>query len=151
MKKIFPLSFLFLFLFITGFASAQQRTDEQKDIWKTVQTFSYLWNSNNLAELYNYFDDSYWALNYDGAAMLNKTGKTKWMNYWGTKEKGVSYFITPFKIRINGNFAYVHYIYKKISKTKDGKVISDAGHYTDILIKKNGRWLIVGDHGDFPG
>jgi hypothetical protein len=146
MKKI---SLLFiLFIFITGLASAQQWTEEQKDVWRTVQTYGYLYNSNNMSEFYNYFDNSYWAWNYDGAALLKKDKRSEKMNYWKANTGGSSCFITPFKITINGNFAYADFIYKEISDTKDGKSISDVGHYTDILMKVNGKWLIVGDHGD---
>jgi hypothetical protein len=146
MKKI---SLLFiLFIFSTGIASAQQWTEEQKEIWRTVQYYSSLYNSNNMGEFYNYFDNSYWAWNYDGAALLNKDKRSKEMNYWAPYAKENSYFITPFKIRINGNFAYADFIYKKISDSKNGKIISDVGHYTDLLMKINGKWLIVSDHGD---
>jgi hypothetical protein len=143
MKKIFLL-FIF-FILLTGFVSAQQWTDEQKEILRTVQTYSYLYNSNNKADLYNYFDNTYWGWSYYGAALLNKPGAK---SYWTTNAKKASYFVTPFKIRINGNFAYADFIYKKISDTKKGKVISEVGHYTDVLMKRNGRWLIVGDHGN---
>ena len=32
-------------------------------------------------------------------------------------------------------------------ETNDGKPITERGRWTDILIKKNGTWMLVGDHG----
>jgi hypothetical protein len=29
----------------------------------------------------------------------------------------------------------------------DGKATTEKGRWTDILMKKNGKWMLVGDHG----
>ena len=126
MKKLFAISCLFLFLFITNLASAQQWTDDQKDVLKTVQTYIDLYASNNLAEVYNFVDDSYWG--------------------WSYKGKEVLYRITPLKVWVRGDSAYVHYTFEGIYEMNDGKIIRDVGHRTHILMKKDGKWLVVGAH-----
>jgi len=41
----------------------------------------------------------------------------------------------------------VHYYYTQVSESNDGKSNTEKGRWTDILMKKNGAWMIVGDHG----
>ena len=147
MKKLFACSFLFLFLFATNIISAQQWTNEQKEVWKVVETYSALASSHNLNEFMIYFDDSYWGWDYSDPAPLNKAKTMELVNYWWNKHKAGYYIITPAKIWVNGNYAYVHYYYSAANETNDGKPTSTKGRWTDILMKIDGKWLIVGDHG----
>ena len=147
MKKLIAISCLFLFLFITNFTPAQQWTDEQKEVWKTVQAYSDLYALNNLSELYKYFDDSYLGWHYNNPAPYNKANFIKVNNYWGTKEKVVLYRINPLNIWVSGDFAYVHYTFSETDEMNDGKIMTYVGRWTDILMKKDGKWLVVGDHG----
>jgi ketosteroid isomerase-like protein len=61
--------------------------------------------------------------------------------------KNLFYTITPVTIWVNGNFAYVHYFYTSVNVNKDGKRNWEKGRWTDILTKKDGKWIMVGDHG----
>jgi hypothetical protein len=149
MKKLFSCSFfvLFLFLIITNISSAQQWTDEQKDVWKGVETYWAVGMSDNPKDFINYFDDSYYGWSYENGAPSTKADAQKEINYWTTKGKTVYYSITPARIWVNGNFAYVHYYYVQINEGKDGKPMTERGRWTDILMKKDGKWVMVGDHG----
>lgn len=140
-------SVLFLFLFITNFATAQQWTDEQKDVWKGVETYNAVGMSDNPKDFLNYFDDSYFGWNYASETPHTKADAQKSINYWTTKGKVVYYLLTPARIWVNGNFAYVHYYYTQVFEDKDGKPTTEKGRWTDILMKKDGKWIMVGDHG----
>ena len=39
-----------------------------------------------------------------------------------------------------------HY-YTQVSEGNDGKPITEKGRWTDILMKKDGKWIMIGDHG----
>jgi hypothetical protein len=140
-------SVLFLFLFITNFATAQQWTDEQKDVWKGVETYNAVGMSDNPKDFLNYFEDSYFGWNYASEIPHTKADEQKSINYWTTKGKVVYYLLTPARIWVNGNFAYVHYYYTQVFEDKDGKPTTEKGRWTDILMKKDGKWVMVGDHG----
>ena len=140
-------SVLFLFLFITNFATAQQWTDEQKDVWKGVETYNAVGMSDNPKDFLNYFDDSYNGWEYESGAPYTKADVKKSLNYWTTKGKTMFYTITPAKVWVNGNFAYVHYYYSRVIEGADGKPMPESGRWTDILMKKDNKWLMVGDHG----
>jgi ketosteroid isomerase-like protein len=95
----------------------------------------------------NYFDDSYYGWSYDNEAPGTKADAHKALSYWTTKGKVVYYLITPARIWVNGNFAYVHYYYTQVTENNDGKPDTEKGRWTDILMKKGDKWMLVGDHG----
>lgn len=140
-------SVLFLFLFITNFATAQQWSDEQKEVWAGVETYWAVGISENPMDFLNYFDDSYNGWEYESGAPYTKADVKKSLNYWTTKGKTMFYTITPAKVWVNGNFAYVHYYYSRVIEDADGKPMPESGRWTDILMKKDGKWVMVGDHG----
>ena len=57
------------------------------------------------------------------------------------------YEINPVAIKIFGNVAIVHYYYTQVVKDAEGKQTTRSGRWTDILMKQDDRWVIIGDHG----
>jgi ketosteroid isomerase-like protein len=148
MQKLFSFSFaiFFLFLFVANI-SAQQWTDEQKAVWAGVDAYWKIGLSDNLNDFLNYFDDSYFGWSYENEAPGTKANVQTSYTYWSKKGKMKYYTITPARIWVNGNFAYVHYYYTQVSENTEGKSNTEKGRWTDILMKKDGKWLLVGDHG----
>lgn len=140
------LSVLFLFLFITNL-SAQQWTDEQKAVWAGVDAYWKVGLSDNPDDFLNYFDDSYFGWSYENEAPGTKADVQKSSSYWNKKGKMKYYTITPARIWVNGNFAYVHYYYTQVTESTDGKPNTEKGRWTDVLMKKGDKWMLVGDHG----
>jgi ketosteroid isomerase-like protein len=134
-----------VFLLVSS-ASAQQWSPEQQDVWKGVQTYWEAGMSGNASDFLSYFDDSYLGWSYSSQAPGTKADASKSLNYWLPKGKVAYYTLTPAKIWVNGDFAYVHYYYTQVTEM-DGKPTSEKGRWTDILMKKNGKWMMVGDHG----
>ena len=145
MHKLILVSLLIFFFALN--LSAQQWTEEQKEVWKGVETYWAAGMSDNPMDFLNYFDDSYYGWSYENGAPTTKADAQKSLSYWITKGKEVLYTITPARIWVNGNFAYVHYYYTQVSEGKDGKPLTERGRWTDILMKKDGKWVMVGDHG----
>jgi ketosteroid isomerase-like protein len=135
------------FTFLTNSASGQQWTAEQQDVWKGVEAYWAVGMSDNPADFLNYFDDSYTGWYNEDPAPSTKADAQKQINYWAKKGKVAYYSIVPARIWVNGNFAFVHYYYTEVNEDKDGKPMTERGRWTDILMKKDGKWLMVGDHG----
>ncbi len=95
----------------------------------------------------SYFDDSYLGWSYSNEAPGTKNDVTKMFSYFSKKGKQQFHIITPARIWVNGNFAYVHYYYTMVRESNDGTPSTEKGRWTDILMKKNGKWMLVGDHG----
>ena len=148
MKKLFAFLLPVLFLVIlSSNLSAQQWTDEQKAVWAGVDAYWAVSMTDKPMDFLSYFDDSYVGWSYDTEAPGNKTDVKKSLSYWTTKGKVVYYTITPAKIWVNGDFAFVHYYYTQVTESPDGKPNTEKGRWTDILMKKGDKWMLVGDHG----
>jgi hypothetical protein len=148
MKKLMGISLpvLLVFLFVAN-VSAQQWTDEQKAVWAGVDAYWKVGLSDNPDDFLNYFDDSYYGWSYENGAPGTKADVQKSYSYWNKKGKMKYYTITPARIWVNGNFAYVHYYYTQVSENAEGKSNTEKGRWTDILMKKGDKWMLVGDHG----
>ena len=149
MRNLFSgtLLVLFIFIFISNYSSAQQWTDDQKEVWAAVNAYWAVSLSENPMDFLNYFDDSYYGWSYESLVPGTKAEVQKALSYWTKKGKVAYYNIIPTRIWVNGNYAYVHYYYSEVSEGNDGKPITEKGRWTDILMKKDGKWLMVGDHG----
>lgn len=143
--KIFAI-ILFGVLFLSGKNFAQQWSTQQKEVWSTVEKYWEINNSDPLAD-FKYYDDSYLNWGYDNEAPVTKEDAIKSRKYFSTKTKNQFNIITPARIWVNGDFAYVHYYFTLVTENSDGKPNTEKGRWTDILMKKNGSWMLVGDHG----
>lgn len=136
---------LFVLLFAFNI-QAQEWTNEQKEVWAGVEKYWEINNNDPLADL-KYFDDSYLGWSYENEAPGTRDGVVKSKKYFSTKGKQQFNILTPARIWVKGDFAFVHYYYTQISESNDGKTETERGRWTDILMKKNGMWVLVGDHG----
>lgn len=143
----YTLASLFIMLLISNTAFTQQWTEEQKAVWTGVQAYWAVGMSDHPGDFINYFDDSYIGWSDENEAPSTKADAQKELNYWMTKGKVAYYTITPAGIWVKDNFAFVHYYYTEVTEGLDGKPATERGRWTDILMKKDGKWLMIGDHG----
>ncbi len=149
MKKSLLFSLvLFAVIMLTANSFAQQWTSEQKDVWSGVEKYWEVSASGDAAGFLSYFDDSYEGWNNSSPVPMNKANVSKWIKNGLKNSTTVLYTITPITIWVKGDFAYVHYYYAEIDKdNKTGKNETNAGNWTDILMKDGGVWKLIGDHG----
>ena len=149
MKKL--LSFfavLFAVLILSSNSFAQQWTSEQKEVWQTeIKCWDAL-QSGNVDMFMKFFDDSYMDWDFQNTAPQNKTDVTKGLRDFLQNNSFAYYTLTPVTIWVNGDYAYAQYFYTIVTKNKQtGKENHGEGNWTDILLKKGGNWLLVGDRG----
>jgi len=144
-------SFLFVILFLftsVNLLNAQTWSAEQQDVWAGVQKYWEASASGNVQSFIDYFDDSYSGWSYVSKVPQGKEVSRKWIEEDMKNTSTVLYDISPLAIWVQGDFAFVHYYYAQIQKDKEtSKNESSDGNWTDILMKKNGKWMLVGDHG----
>jgi ketosteroid isomerase-like protein len=147
MKNLFSaITILFVVIVLSANNYAQQWSDAQKEVWAGVEKY---WEVNqaNPIDFLQYFDDSYLGWSNDNEAPSTKSDVTKSFSFWTKKQKEQYHILTPARIWVNGDFAFVHYYYTQVMEGSDGKATTEKGRWTDILMKKNGKWMLVGDHG----
>ncbi len=150
MKKLINVSVLFclMFLFAASAGFAQQWSNEQKEVWSDVQKYWDASSSGDAQGFLKYFDDSYMGWSYRVKAPMNRANTAKWIENDMKNSSTVLHTLTPLTIWVKGDFAYVHYYYNELDKNKEtGKSEPSSGEWTDILMKKDGKWMLVGDHG----
>lgn len=97
---------------------------------------------------FEYYDDSYQGWQNGNPVPISKSDMIKNINYGiSLGVKAIFYNAIPTTIWVNGNYAYTDYYYDLVWLNKDGKKTSEHGRWLDVLMKKNGKWLLVGDHG----
>jgi ketosteroid isomerase-like protein len=138
---------LSLTLFTSTTLFSQEWSDAQKEVWETVKTYNNMFDKGDVQGLLSYNDESFSGWSYSLEAPRDKNSSIKVMNYWLANSKTLYSTMTPAKIWVNGDYAYVHYYYTEYSEDAEGKKKWRKGRYTDILLKKDGKWMIVGDHG----
>jgi ketosteroid isomerase-like protein len=141
------MAILFLFLLFAGSGIAQQWSAEQLDVWKSVQTYNDLARKGDVNGFLSYFDDSFVGWPYGSDASHTKAIRAEWIKYYLPNSTNLMTTLTPEAIWVKGDFAFVHYYYSSIDKDKEGKVSTTSGRWTDILMKKGDRWVMIGDHG----
>ena len=144
-KKLLFSSLIFLLLGHLSFG--QSWSDEQKDVWKGVETYWEVSSKGNADAFLEYFDESYIGWSYNSKVPQNKSNTGKWIKHDMKNNSNVLYTLTPANIWVKGEFAFVHYFYAQIEKDKDGKEKPTSGQWTDILMKKGNKWVLIGDHG----
>jgi len=149
MHKFINSSLAILFLLFVGSTVAQQWSDTQKEIWKTVEEYWSVNENKNLEGYMSYFDESYKGWMYNEEKPRNKKETTTSIKdaYEKAKDDTWKSTLTPLEIWVNGDFAFVDYTYSMSVTSKDSKITNSSGRWTDILKKKGDKWVIVGDHG----
>jgi len=149
MWKVTKVIFVFLILstFCAMSLNAQQWSDEQLEVWKSVKTYSDLTIKGDVEGFLSYYDDSFVGWPYGSDAKHNKKTRAEWVKYFLPLSTTLVSTITPEAIWVKDNFAFVHYYYSNVTKDKDGKTSFESGRWTDILMKKGDRWVMIGDHG----
>lgn len=138
---------LILLLLTVNTASAQNLTPEQNEVWAIVQNYWEGWVSGDMETFKGIFDDSYIASSHSAKFPQTKASILKWIEEDISNNKAVFYTISPLKIWVRGEFAFVNYSYSQIQRNKITFIDQTKnGTITDRLVKKEGKWFLVGDH-----
>ena len=126
---------------------AQEWSAAQKEVWQQVQAYWKLGADKNLDGFLAYFADDYVGWESNMPLPTTKAELRKWLEHDFKTNDTVVYEIKPVAIVIHGDVAFVDYYYSQIVKGADGKEKSEAGRWTDILMKQGDKWVLIGDHG----
>ena len=139
---------VFIVLMTTVTSFAQQWTAEQQDVWAGVEKYWKASSSGDAQAFLAYFDESYMGWEYQSKVPQNKASTGKWIEYGMQRGKVVFYTLSPVAIWVKGDFAFVDYFYEQVvTDNETGKNKARSGKWTDILMKKDGKWVLIGDHG----
>ena len=142
--RLFSISFLFLIVSFSGFAENKLSEKENSVILRLLYIQVAAWNSGNLEK----FMETYW--NSDELVFVGSSGPTYgWQATLDNYKKG--YPNKAVMGILNFNILNISKIDKKtvfvIGRFELTREIGDlAGHFTLVIQKIDGEWLIVSDH-----
>ena len=128
-------------------ACAQQWDASQKEVWATVEGAWEAFAKGDLEGTLGYYHPDYVGWTYTEPIPSNKEVSRKWLAYIFGETKTAIYDLRPAAIEVHTNFAIAHYFITLVGKTEQGEEKTHSGRWTDIYIKQDGRWLLIGDHG----
>jgi ketosteroid isomerase-like protein len=126
---------------------AQEWSAEQKEVWENVEAYWVLYTEEDLEGFLSYFHTDFSGWFNLAALPRGKSSVRKWDSHGMKTEDTVVHEINPVAIKIFGNVAVVHYYYTRAVKDAEGKQTLVRGRWTDILMKQDDRWVMIGDHG----
>jgi len=121
--------------------------DVQKEIWQQVEVYTKLIIDGKINKFLEYFHKDYLGWNYyENYPISKKDVKDELLHLPSTEI--ISYNITPVSIQVKNDIAIVHYNYSAVYKTSEGVEKTKSSRYTDILMKDDEKWVLIGDHID---
>lgn len=122
-------------------------TTVEQDIWQHVERYTKLIIDGKTDKFLEYFHKDYLGWNYFENHPVSKNEiKKELSNLPSTKI--LSYKIDPVSIQVKNNIAIVHYNYSAEYINSEGTHNFKLSRYTDILMKDEDRWVLIGDHID---
>ena len=141
----FTLATIGLLLVLATPAQAQEWTPEQQEVWDFGQTCTEYYIAKQKDEWVDCFHEDFTGW-FAGEPM--PSGKSSVVEIASYMEQ-VDVQATnsePIEIRVYGDFAFVQHLSTYVMDGPEGQTQTKTA-YTDILIRENGRWYYIGDHG----
>jgi len=141
-----------LIVFAGSNLQAQTWSKDQKAVWDYVQSYSDAYQSGDYEKFISVIHEDYQGWAYRAIVPSDKETAAKYIKM-GMEMRDVPFYNqTPLSIQVFDDFAIVHYIFHGFSKNKEsGETEEFRGRWTDILMKDDGKWYLIADHGGAKG
>ncbi|MEI6575357.1 MAG: nuclear transport factor 2 family protein [Bacteroidota bacterium] len=153
MKNKAGIAFIVTLICLTGFffqkVHAQEKWNPaQTEILKIVNDYYAAFAKGDIKAYLAYIHPDFEGWNNKAPLPRKKEQIEKMANAFFQGNKVISFSLTPLSIKTYGTMAFMHYTFSIDIEGKDGKRSIMAGRSTDILVKQDSHWLIVGDHNE---
>ncbi len=120
---------------------------EQKEVWEAIETCASHFEAKDEEAVLDCIHDDFSGCLYSQPVPRSKASFEKVGLYFMKTRDIVASDLRPIDIMVYGNFAIAHYFFVEVSKDQNGKESTEQGRWTDILIKEDGKWRWIADHG----
>ena len=133
----------------TGPTQSAVSADEAEKITEVITKLSNEWGrvriTKDIDHLRRIWADDFSYINPDGTVANREDG---FANFEDSIDTYTSARLTAFNVRVYGkNFAVTDGDDHYVGKDKDGKPFEKKGRFTNVWIRKNGKWQVVAGHG----
>lgn len=144
--KLLGIGVVFL-ISMPGDIQAAEWSAEQAEVWAAIETCDRLFREQRIEKAADCIHDDFSGWLYSEPVPRGKDNFEKVGSYFVKTREVVAGELRPIDILVYDNFAIIHYFYIEVSKDKDGEEDYNQGRWTDIMIKENGKWRWIADHG----
>lgn len=134
-------------LLLVPMAYAQNTTNDQADVWATVEG---QWNAVQKGDS-KWIDrmllDNFSGWGNNSPAPRSKTSTRMWTDFGDKQGRVVAHELYPLAIVVEGDIAVAHYLYTSAFENSDNDVEMNNGRYTDILVRTDDGWKFIAWHG----
>jgi ketosteroid isomerase-like protein len=124
-----------------------EMTAAQREAWSAVEAYTECLSRRDWEGFFSHFHDDFVGWTLRRPTPVTKETRQKWVPFVYRATEILEYEIQPLSVRIYGNVAVCHYLTFKAKKEGDGEVSLEKEKWSDVLIKQDGRWLLVSDSG----
>jgi ketosteroid isomerase-like protein len=133
-------------------APAQTWSPAEKELIQGLDDCYAAYKAENLEALLACSHEDSVVFRYGMPGTSSKADTRKNLPLFWANEDMVEYWINPLAIRIIGDVAIIHYYFYELVRDKEGKETFRRYRWTDIMVKQDGKWVWIADHGgEDPG
>ena len=114
------------------------------EVWEEIKNNLENMFKGNKEKYLSFLHENYTGWSYNELLPIKKSSIKSEINSITINSKEILFEIFPLSIKVVDNTAVVHYFYS--SKNKENVKIERSVRLTDLLIKQNGNWFLLGDH-----
>ncbi len=128
-------------------SEAQSFSSEEQEVWAFIERCNELFNAQNVEGSLGCFHEDFSGWGPEEPFPRGKTYEESIGAYRTAHQTTGASEVRPFTVRVYGDFAFAHYLNTWLEEQPDGSVLEHQTAWTDLLLKENGRWYWIGDHG----
>jgi ketosteroid isomerase-like protein len=136
-----------LALLASSVLSAQELTPAQEEVWQAIEACQANFANENLDGALDCFHEDFSGWRYGDPVPRSKSTTAKFMPVDFQSTETLAFDLRPISIRVFGDFAVAHYFLATATRDHNGDILRERVQWTDVLIRQNGRWRWVADHG----
>ncbi len=137
-------------LVLLGTANAQDPAggfDDATNVWIVVEAQWEAEKDGDKDWIDRMLADGFHGWGKDSPAPRSKSSTQMWDRFADEQGNLVAHELYPLEIVIHEDTAVVHYLYSSAYQDKEGKVKTNNGRYTDVLVRTADGWKFIGWHG----
>lgn len=150
MFRTFPMAAVLLWA-LPWTASAQTFSQEEQEVWGALKSCVETFAREELEAGYACTHEDFVGWSLDQPVQRTKGSDIAGTEAFCETRDVLSVELRPLAINVFGNTAILHYYGFWAMVGEDGQEGSQTTRWTDIMIKENGKWMWVADHGGVIG
>ena len=150
MRRILVLGFV-LAMALPFSARGQEWSPAQQEVWQTVEAYWQCFAEGDAEGFLTYLHDDFSGWTHTNAMPRDKEDMARYLPRGFETTKTILHDVNPVGIKVHENVAIVHYYYTRTYEDLSGGGHSDAGRWTDVLMREGDRWVMITDHGGSDG